>query len=213
MSEDRQHLNSLGYVIGGKQSRALIAWGYDPSGRRIAIDDADRGGSQGLRCECKSLLVARKGEIREHHFAHKAGDVRYCEAAAKAALSTFIAHALLDARQVALPMTRGLTGHAHVHAVTDIEVEGFLAHLIDAQRDRKLLVYTRLKRGKFDALEGWCRRHSISGMVLDLTTHRNRTDDEIRVAIAELAPREWIYRSTHNDRQAAKRIVRRLYGL
>jgi hypothetical protein len=37
MSDERWHLNALGLAIGGQQSRALLAWGYDGSGSRISI--------------------------------------------------------------------------------------------------------------------------------------------------------------------------------
>ena len=213
MSDNRQHLNSLGYVIGGRQSRALIAWGFDASGRRIGIDDADRGGSQGLRCECKTLLVAKKGEVRAHHFAHRAGNVRHCDEATQSAIAKFISHALLDACRIELPTTMGLPVYADIHAVAETEIDGFPLHLVDAQRDRKLVVFTRLKRRKLNALEDWCRSNSISGIVLELTAYRDQPDSVIRGAVARIAQRQWIYRTSSNDHQANLKVVRRLFGL
>ena len=213
MTGERQHLNSLGFAIGGKQSRALIAWGYDATGSRISIDDAERGGAQRLRCECLAQLVAKKGEIREHHFAHKAGDVRYCETAAASAVANFISNALLDARQIDLPVTGGIQGRAEVLAVSTERALGHLVHIIDAQRDRRLAIYARVRRQNLDALESWCRETDISGMVIDLSSFRNRADEDIRWAIQVLAPRKWLFRSTQRDHQANPRLLRRLYGL
>lgn len=214
MSANQQkHLNSLGFAVGGKQSRALIAWGYDANGMRISIRDAKRGGSQGLRCDCKTPLVAKKGDIREHHFAHKAGDVRHCETAAAAAMVNFISNTLLDAGHVALPVTAGILSRAEVLAVSTVIVAGHTLHVIDAQQDRRLAIFTRVRRQNVETLEDWCRRNDVSGMVIDLSRFRNKADDEIRWAIERSAPRKWLFRSSHNDHQASPRFLRRLFGL
>jgi hypothetical protein len=211
--DEIRHLNSLGFVIGSKQSRALIAWGYDSTGARISIGDAKRGGDQGLRCECRALLIAKKGEIREHHFAHKAGDIRYCDVAASAAVRTFIADTLLDAGAIAIPVTGGLSSQAQVLAVSTQMIAGKSVQLVDAQRGRTLAVYARLRRESTDAITDWCKAQDVSGMVIDLTQFRNRTDDEISSAIRSTALRKWLWRSDRNDHQAKPRIVRRIYGL
>lgn len=213
MVDENRHLNSLGFAIGSKQSRALIAWGYDGDGVRISIRNATRGGAQGLRCECRSLLVAKKGEIREHHFAHKAGDVRHCEIATTAATRTFIADTLLDAGEIDLPVTGGLLSRAQVQAVSTELVDGRSVQLVDAQRGRKLAVYARIRRESVDALANWCKTQPVSGIVIDLTLFRNRSDEEIRWAIRSAALRKWLWRSEHNDRQARPSILRRIYGL
>lgn len=212
-ANQENHLNSLGFAIGGKQSRALIAWGYDVNGLRISIRDAERGGSQGLHCDCKAPLVAKKGDIREHHFAHKAGDVRHCETAADAAMVNFISNALLDADEVALPVTAGILSSAEVLAVSTEVVAGHTLHIIDAQRDRRLAIFARVRRQNVRQLEEWCRRNEVSGMVIDLSAFRNRPDDDIRCAIDRSAPRKWLFRSSHNDHQASPRFLRRLFGL
>lgn len=208
-----QHLNSLGYVVGGSQNRPYIGFGFDNDGARVSIADAVRGAKQGLRCECHCLLVAKKGDIKAHHFAHKAGDTRHCEAASRAAILTFISDALLDGGEVALPLTAGRIGHAKVHAVVQQRVSELSAHVLDAQKDRKLLVFVRVRRQSLADLKHWCRANDLSGMAIDLTAHRNRDDDEIAAAIRHVAPREWLYRSERNDRTAPYGFLRRLYGL
>lgn len=213
MVEEQRHLNSLGFAIGSKQRRALIAWGYDDYGMRISIREAVRGGAQGLRCECRSLLVAKKGEIREHHFAHKTGDVRHCDVATSAAIRTFIADTLLDGGQIAIPVTGGLLSRAQVLAVSTAWIDGKSVQLVDAQLGRRLAVYARLRRENIHGLEDWCKTHDVSGMVIDLTQFRNRTDEEIRLAIRSAALRKWLWRSDRNDHQAKPRIVRRIHGL
>lgn len=213
MLDENRHLNSLGSAIGSKQSRALIAWEYDSDGVRTSIRDAMRGGAQGLRCECRTLLVAKKGEIREHHFAHKVGDVRRCDIATTAATTTFIADTLLDAREIDLPVTGGFFRRAQVLAVSMQVVDGRSVQLVNAQRGRKLAVYARFRRENIDALADWCKAQPVSGMVIDLIVFRNRSDEEIRWAIRSAALRKWLWRSEHKDRQAKPNILRRIYGL
>lgn len=204
------HLNSLGYVVGGKHNRPLIAWGLNNQSVRIGIDEALRGGAQGLNCECGALLVAKKGEVKAHHFAHKAG-TRFCEAAANAAAVTFISDALLDVGAINLPLTGGLLSQAEVHAVSVASVQGFRVHLIDAQRGRNLLVFAKLKRQNIEPLRSWCRQNNLSGVLVDLTSARNQADDAIRREIRTGALRTWLFRSSRNDLQAKPGILRRIY--
>lgn len=51
----------------------MILWpvALDENGKRVSIDDAHVGGKYTCIC-CKSPMLARKGEIRTPHFAHKA---------------------------------------------------------------------------------------------------------------------------------------------
>lgn len=207
----RNHLNSLGYVVGGRQGRPLIAWGVDQAGNRVSISDAFRGGSQGLQCDCGAALVAKKGDIKAHHFAHKAGGTSYCETAAQSAILTFISDTLLEAGVVSLPLTGGLMSRAEVHAVGVTTAEGHQVHLVDAQRERQLLVFARLKRHNVDGLKDFCRRSSMSGILIDLVSARNLPDDMIKAEIIARAPRTWLFRSPRNDHQAQPRVLRQIY--
>jgi hypothetical protein len=208
-----KHLNSLGFVIGGKQGRPFIVWGLADDGSRVRIDKAERGGSQNLRCECGALLVAKKGDIRTHHFAHKAGDVRHCDTASLAAKANFIADAMLDNGHIDLPITAGRLGQAEVLAIANDIVEGCPVHFVDAQKGRKLLILVRLRRQGTALLQDWCRRHETSGVVIDLTAYRNSADDDIKTALTRHALRQWIYRSEAKDMTASRAFLRRLYGL
>ena len=64
-----------------------------------------------------------------------------------------------------------------------------------------------------DALANWCKTQPVSGIVIDLTLFRNRSDEEIRWAIRSAALRKWLWRSEQNDRQARPSILRRISGL
>src|SRR5262245_17522684 len=116
-----QHRNSLGYVITNRapvsDDRAMIVWGRRADGERVFIEDAVRGGAEGLRCACGSLLIARKGEIRAHHFAHEARSAAICRTSQLAALVEFSTMVLDGAKWVQLPPYEGRVGRAAVGAV------------------------------------------------------------------------------------------------
>lgn len=51
----------------------LISYGVDSSGRVRHVDDVPQGKACGLICAgCDAPLVARKGTVKRHHFAHLA---------------------------------------------------------------------------------------------------------------------------------------------
>lgn len=213
MPSERKHLNSLGFVIGGKQSRALIVWGIDAAGTRIGIEAAERGGSQALRCECGTLLVAKKGDIREHHFAHKAGNIRHCETASAAAVTNFISDTLLDTGQVYLPLVGNVQGRAHVLALSSQSVDGQVVHLVDAQKNRKLAILVQVRRTELEKISAWCRDQEISGMAIELGSYRNQPDEDLQRALILGAHRKWLYRDTSRDLNASPYVLRRIYGL
>jgi len=207
------HRNSLGYVIAEQRSHAMIVWGNRLDGRRVHIDDAQRGGAEGLICECKSPLVAKKGDEIAHHFAHKAGTERVCEIAIKSALTNFLSDTLLVAGKVELPLTGKLKGFAKVLAVSILDIGSIPAVLIDAQKDRRVLLVPMVKRTNLDGPKAWGTEQRVSTMVIDLRNVRNRPDEDIQIGVISQAPREWIFRNNDRDDITPKEIMRRLFGL
>lgn len=60
MHDARRHLNSLGYVIGGKQGRALIVWGYDLDGRRVGIEEANAAAHRGRAANARRISSPKR---------------------------------------------------------------------------------------------------------------------------------------------------------
>ena len=57
-----------------------IPYGLDSEGLIVHVDDVPRGKACGARCaSCDSELVAKKGEVRTHYFAHYSGNRHGCE--------------------------------------------------------------------------------------------------------------------------------------
>ena len=203
-----QHRNSLGYVI-GSHGRAMIVWGHDArEGRKIFIDEADRGGGQGLLCECGSPLVAKKGDIKEAHFAHASGHGVSCEAATNAAALNFITTILLERRSLRIPPVLGRVGHAEIFSIAEQCFEEHPVHVINAQKGQSLRIVTRIKRKTMDQFADADRLKGISTIHIDLFEYRNEDDAEIADALMRGARREWLYyakplnRSLLNPRQA-----------
>lgn len=58
-----------------KTKNTLIGFALDKNNKIIHIKDANRGFGHGYTCPiCKKELGAKKGEVKEHHFAHKSGE-------------------------------------------------------------------------------------------------------------------------------------------
>lgn len=196
-----RHRNSIGYVIDAtRRDEAMIVFGRDSSGNLVGIDEAERGAAQGLRCECGTNLVAKKGEVLEHHFAHKAGEDRSCAVATRAALIRFISDTLLDGGEIELPFTDGRLGSAKVFSLEELPNEQVPTLKIDAQRDRQLIVVFKIKRQKLD--RDRYKQQGISAIAVDLSKARNGSDDRIREAILSRSPREWLFRHTRPEEKA-----------
>lgn len=192
-----QHRNSLGYIVTnreatGEAARAMIVWGIGAGGRRVFIDDATRGGADGLKCACGSRLIARKGEINAHHFAHEARSGAICRTAQLTALAEFGAEEIRKAGQLRLPSVERKNGRAKVEAVSSQILGDHAVVTITSTDARKLLVLLRATTRR-TALNDATLRDGISSIVVEIALYRNLADDAIARAIVSQAPREWIF--------------------
>lgn len=206
------HRNSLGYSL-GHDNDPMIVWGRDQANKLISIADAERGGSQSLRCECGVKLVAKKGTEMAHHFAHASGQATSCEAATKAAALRFISDTLLDAGLIRLPDTHHIVGRTAILAVTALGHDGIASHLLDCPKDKQLHLVTRIKQKPTDELARNAKAAGMSTMSVDLFRKRSLPDEELREALLETASRAWLFRSTARDLKAPFHMRRRLFGL
>ena len=82
-----------------------IPYGLDSDDRIVHVDDVPRGKACGARCaSCDSELVAKKGDVRMHHFAHQKDNGYACEgqlhSTAKRILSQRFTDAIADGAPV-----------------------------------------------------------------------------------------------------------------
>lgn len=211
-TEQPQHRNSLGYVIsqrafGISSEEAMIVWGTRPDGTRLFIDAARRGAAEQLKCECGAALIARKGQVRAHHFAHVAGAARGCKEAQVNAISKVGADALNRFRKVRIPQ---VNGKAQITPFAEARPEVFdayggvrIARGIGDDR-RELCIVFKVKHGKTLPPSERYTKAGVSAMVVDLSQFRNLSDERIAKAIAFEAERSWLHNTRHPEAEASQ---------
>lgn len=170
----------------------MIVWGRRPDGNRIFIDDAARGAADGLSCDCGNLLVAKKGELNAHHFAHQARSSTICRTAQLTALAEFAAKALEDAGEVHLPpfdgRRKGRT--AVVDVCPQVYDENAVIELASSDgRSLLVVINLALRRKEFRQVVP----REVSSIVINVGKYRNLADAGIARALVSHAPREWIF--------------------
>lgn len=85
----------------GEFSDLLLPFGQDASGRMVAVNEVERGAACGCVCpQCKTPLIAKKGDVIRHHFAHSA---EACGGALETALHKMAKQIIVDAGKVWVP--------------------------------------------------------------------------------------------------------------
>ncbi len=210
--EQPEHRNSLGYVVsargfGMSQNEAMIVWGYKPDGTRLFIDGARRGSVDHLKCECGAELIARKGDVRSHHFAHASRAARSCNEAHLDALSKFSADVLARSREVKLPP---IAGKLQTTSFVEVSPEVFGAYAGvriargSADHRRELCILFKVRRRKTPVLKEKFAQSGISAMVVDLSQFRNLPDERIAKAIAFEAERSWLHNTRHPEAETSQ---------
>lgn len=81
-------------------------FGFDQSSRLVFVNEVPRGLACHCRCVvCNEPLIARQGEVREHHFAHASG-LEPCDASHESLLHRFAKQVILDAGGLMVPVDR-----------------------------------------------------------------------------------------------------------
>ena len=188
-----RYRNSLGYRI-GHDGEAMIVEGRDDQGNIISIYDAQRGASQGLRCECKSELVAKQGDELSWHFAHANNQSGACAAATKATALRFIRKVLEDAGAITLPELDQIVKVQSIHSLVAEGYGDFPIHTIKGEPLTELAIVTKLKKKSSASIRDRAQRKNVAVMEIALHTFRSRSDEEIAEAIIDDAPRKWLHK-------------------
>lgn len=84
------------------------------------VSEVDRGIACECRCVvCNEALVARQGEVREHHFAH-ASNREACASSHESLLHRYAKQLIEMAGYVTVPMSEGVAGHLGVDAAMPV---------------------------------------------------------------------------------------------
>ena len=185
----------------------MIVWGIRPDGTRLFIDAARRGAAEHLKCECGAELIARKGDVRAHHFAHASGAARSCKDAHVNALSKFAADALKRFRRVRIPQIRGkvqTTPFAEARPEVFDAYGGVRIARCAGDDRRELCILFKVKRGKAPPLKEKFAESGVSAMVVDLSQFRNLPDERIATAMAFEAERSWLHNARHPEAETSR---------
>ncbi len=197
-----------------------LPYGLAASGRLVSIADANRGAADGLICPgCRAPLVARKGQVLRHHFAH-ASDTA-CEGAYETMLHLLGKQIIAEVRHVKLPDVSGriLSQTAFIadEEFVDLDEVGVEQAFGSFRPDLlvkaggwtiaiEILVTHRCTPEKVAAY----RAASLDSIEIDLG-HLRGCEDPVTLAdgILQSAPRRWIFsRRFEEARIAAEKAER-----
>lgn len=162
----------------------------------------------GLNCDCVCPacgypVVARRGRIVEHHFAHHV--LRNCRYAAETALHKFAKQVLERHRRILVPEIKAeQDGQCLVaHKGGDYEVDevilerrltGLVPDVIVRKGGRELLVEIFVTHACDEKKLQRIREQGIAAIEIDLSDYTNDfTPESVEDAILRSAPRKWLY--------------------
>ncbi|MEY9538069.1 hypothetical protein ABIE85_001129 [Bradyrhizobium diazoefficiens] len=187
----------------------LIAESAD--GALLHIDDVPSGLACSCFCVgCERPMVAKKGAIQVHHFAHhSARDGSSCPSAGETALHKFAKKVLDQRLEIALPELyvssdddRELVVSAMTlkfdRATLELRSGPIVPDVVLELFDRRLLVEFKVTHSCDEAKIEYIRALDVGAIEIDLSQYRDRPLDEIGNDILYNAPRAWL----HNPRQS-----------
>jgi hypothetical protein len=190
-------------------------------GRLLHIDDARSGLACGCTCPgCGRAMVAKKGHVQTHHFAHHAQqDGRTCISAGETALHKFAKRILDERLEIALP-SMVVSEHGDREVVVGAERRTFDRAVLEARdgqivpdvvlilRDRRLIVEFKVTHACDEQKIARIRAMDVGAIEIDLSAYRDETLAEIGDRILYEAPRFWLHNP--RERQAREKLVLRL---
>jgi hypothetical protein len=187
-----------------EQGGAFVAEASD--GRLVDIKDV----SSGLACECicpgcGRAMVAKKGDVQTHHFAHHAQlDGRSCVSAGETALHKF-AKQILDQRlEIVLPkkiVTQGDDREIVINegkwtfdqALLETRDGKIVPDVVLLLRDRRLIVEFKVTHPCDDQKIARIKAMDVGAIEIDLSQYRDFLLNDIADQILYDAPRIWLH--------------------
>lgn len=158
-------------------------------------------------------MVAKKGEIQGHHFAHHARQHgRTCVSAGETALHKFAKRVLDERLEIALP-SMVLEEHGYREVIVEAERRTFERAILETKdgqivpdvvlvlRDRRLIVEFKVTHPCDEQKIARIRTMDIGAIEIDLSQYRDHALNEIGDQILYDAPRKWL----HNPRELKAR--------
>lgn len=192
-----------GTATGGNRDEVRLAFGERTDGKIVHIGEVVSGLACACRCcGCGGTLIARKGTLKEHHFAHHG--VAPCSGAAETALHRFAKQVLHDRLELHLPeiavgadTDRVIESKGGPFRFDRAEIEvpfpGFKPDVVLYHADRPLLVEVLVTHATDDIKTERIRAAGLASLEIDLSDlPRELGPDEIAEAVCTSAPRWWL---------------------
>lgn len=190
-------------------------------GRFLQIDDAPSG----LACKCKCpgcgrAMVAKKGNVQAHHFAHYAQqDGRTCISAGETALHKFAKRILNERLEIALPamivsehgereVVLGAERRTFDRAILETKDGEIVPDVVLVLRDRRLIVEFKVTHACDEQKIARIKAMDVGAIEIDLSPYRDNTLGEIGDRILYDARRIWLHNP--RERQAREKLELRL---
>lgn len=191
-------------------SDVQLPYGEDVDGRLRHISEVPSGLACACKCPaCGAALVARKGALREKHFAHHSSAA--CAKALESALHKLAKQVIADHRKVGLPAVEAVVGDERrlvrpAQMFEDIDVtleegmDGLRPDIVARKADRELLVEVAVTHFCDHRKIGLIRDRGLATVEIDLRGIRlDLPVAEIEEAILVFAPRCWIFNRRLED--------------
>ena len=179
-------------------------------GKPLHISEVPRGLACGCVCpSCGDRLIAKKGQVREHDFAHAAGSD--CPTAVEAAVHLVAKEILARREEIVLPSVeieflhhqsrRVIVPEQRRFALTSVALEQRLGDIIPdvvaRVKDRPLLIEVRVTHGVDDQKLERIKRLGISTVEIDLSTvPRDLPWTDLEELVVEGGPhKRWVHNS------------------
>jgi len=171
---------------------ARIPFGRAPDGRMIAIDEVMRGLACECACpECRSALVACKGEMRRHYFRHHV-ELNRCQYPRETAIHLFAKQVICETLECRLPdIDLGPIKSAKAEVSVGTIRPDVLAEYIVEPVAIEIWVAHRVPQEKIDVFD----RHKLAAVEIDLRPYRfaDLSEGDWRNAVISEADRTWLY--------------------
>ena len=202
----------------GGRHGAQLTWAVAANGEPAHISEVENGLKCACACPvCDGALVARQGEIREHHFAHATGEE--CPHAAETALHLAAKDILAKRKEIVLPevavnasygFPRILIAPQRRYAIESAEVErktgSIIPDVIVEYGGRELLVEVTVTHGVDDDKLRRIRELGLSCLEIDLSdAPRDLGREELeKIVVDGTAHKRWLHNVRANEARNKK---------
>jgi uncharacterized protein (DUF2384 family) len=188
-----------------------LPFGLDPDGKLVSVEEVMRGLSCDCVCPgCGAPLVAKKGTIIRHHFAH-AGDAS-CATGFESMLHLLAKEIIAEKQRITVPavsvsvgLTSKLVSAGRVLTLTNVRLEkwlnGLRPDIIADFNGHDLIIEVAVTHKSPPEKIEELRKRGAPAIEIDLSSLHRRMIDRALVSgfVIDTAPRVWLFNRLHSQ--------------